>query len=447
MLYGGVSIQRPGLSGDKPYMRRRTGDKRNLAIFAAALAVMTILVVLASTQKNVVIMPPEPDEIIEKRRSPENAYHTIVEALQLLPEKPTAITVPDDEYPTVQVQYRPEKGSIGDLLNINRPDDDPGMLEYIDKCESAIERARAAFDLPYFMQPPIGGEGRRLEVEVRPYRLNFVMVARGIRRMKTTGADHAAFTYFMDALRLGIMVTSEGSVLHYGPGRGERQALVRLARNVPQGTSRDLLTKTTERMDMLYPGVVSARPYIEFTWREMDNETNVLVEGMRGHTVQRVLRKAWFGFVIRRERRYVVDRRTRLVELASMSYPEYRAMRWSRPDEYREVRNICLYVFKMVEFRADRETVWTGARAVLALETYWSDHGSYPETLDLLVPEYLDSVPMDAFSRKPMIYRIDDDRYSLYSVGRNMDDDWKGGPGGHVDDIVFRDATDADSEL
>src|SRR5262249_6620406 len=62
-----------------------------------------------------------------------------------------------------------------------------------------------------------------------------------------------------------------------------------------------------------------------------------------------------------------------------------------------------------------------------ALAAYRSDHGSYPEKLDLLAPQYLEEIPNDLYSGKALIYRPSEHGYLLYSVGDNgLDDGGRG---------------------
>jgi hypothetical protein len=59
----------------------------------------------------------------------------------------------------------------------------------------------------------------------------------------------------------------------------------------------------------------------------------------------------------------------------------------------------------------------------LALTAYHADIGSYPATLDALVPKYCSEVPLDRFTAKPLRYLPRADGYLLYSVGDNATDD------------------------
>ena len=56
-------------------------------------------------------------------------------------------------------------------------------------------------------------------------------------------------------------------------------------------------------------------------------------------------------------------------------------------------------------------------RLFLALRCYQLEHGRLPESLDELVPEYFDQVPLDPFSEEPFRYEPAGDAPRLYSVG------------------------------
>jgi hypothetical protein len=75
-----------------------------------------------------------------------------------------------------------------------------------------------------------------------------------------------------------------------------------------------------------------------------------------------------------------------------------------------------------------------------ALAAYRADHGRYPKALTELAPKYIEAIPDDIFSGKPLIYKPEANGYLLYSVGANgiddgglsYDDDPKG------DDLAIR---------
>ena len=65
------------------------------------------------------------------------------------------------------------------------------------------------------------------------------------------------------------------------------------------------------------------------------------------------------------------------------------------------------------------------ARAGVAAERYRLAHGQWPESLDVLVPAYLDAVPIDHFARvegAPLRHTVRDGLFVVYSVGPSGED-------------------------
>jgi hypothetical protein len=59
-------------------------------------------------------------------------------------------------------------------------------------------------------------------------------------------------------------------------------------------------------------------------------------------------------------------------------------------------------------------------RTLLAMKAYKLDKGRLPETLEQLVPDYLDAVPIDDFDGKPIRYNAA--KKIIYSVGKDLED-------------------------
>jgi hypothetical protein len=63
-------------------------------------------------------------------------------------------------------------------------------------------------------------------------------------------------------------------------------------------------------------------------------------------------------------------------------------------------------------------------QVVCALERYRMAHGNFPETLDALVPQFIEKLPHDIIGGQPLKYRrADDGKFLLYSIGWNETDD------------------------
>jgi hypothetical protein len=89
---------------------------------------------------------------------------------------------------------------------------------------------------------------------------------------------------------------------------------------------------------------------------------------------------------------------------------------------------------KAEQTTAHNQTMANEAQTVCALERYRLANGMYPETLDALVPQFIEKLPHDIIGGKPLIYRPTADqpspssgaasgKFLLYSVGWNEMDD------------------------
>jgi len=75
--------------------------------------------------------------------------------------------------------------------------------------------------------------------------------------------------------------------------------------------------------------------------------------------------------------------------------------------------------------RAYNRSVQTHENLLLAfaLADWKEQHGSYPATLNDLVPDFVSKLPTDAFSETPLTYRREGNGFIFYSVGVNEIDD------------------------
>jgi hypothetical protein len=60
--------------------------------------------------------------------------------------------------------------------------------------------------------------------------------------------------------------------------------------------------------------------------------------------------------------------------------------------------------------------------AACAIERFRLENGTLPPVLDILVPAYLAEVPRDPYGGEPMLYRIEEDAFAVYSVYQDFED-------------------------
>ena len=73
---------------------------------------------------------------------------------------------------------------------------------------------------------------------------------------------------------------------------------------------------------------------------------------------------------------------------------------------------------------AFNQTKVNEAQIVCALERYRLVRGNYPDTLDALVPQFIEKIPQDIIGGEPLHYRrTNDGKFLLYSIGWNETDD------------------------
>ena len=70
------------------------------------------------------------------------------------------------------------------------------------------------------------------------------------------------------------------------------------------------------------------------------------------------------------------------------------------------------------------QTALNQAALVCALERYRLVHGRYPDSLEQLVPDFVQKLPRDLIGGQPLKYRrTADGKFLLYSIGWNEKDD------------------------
>ncbi len=69
------------------------------------------------------------------------------------------------------------------------------------------------------------------------------------------------------------------------------------------------------------------------------------------------------------------------------------------------------------------EAVMGAARISLACKIYMNQHGHLPDNILALVPDILEEAPLDPFSGKPFVYKLQEGGFIVYSIGSNEKND------------------------
>jgi len=107
-------------------------------------------------------------------------------------------------------------------------------------------------------------------------------------------------------------------------------------------------------------------------------------------------------------------------------------LKWESLPWYHRLTGLLLTHFDSVFLKeATLEAMMLTTKAGLACKIYKKQRDHYPEKLEALVPEFLDELPIDPFTGKPLIFRLQvDGGIIIYSVGSNEKDD--GGRGTYM---------------
>jgi hypothetical protein len=96
---------------------------------------------------------------------------------------------------------------------------------------------------------------------------------------------------------------------------------------------------------------------------------------------------------------------------------------WTTPSTYLELMAVPA-IEKPMTAVARAEAFVALARTACALERHRLAHGSYPEAVAALVPQYLPAMPRDVIDGQPLRYRrLADDGFKVWSIGIDGRDD------------------------
>ncbi|HQE83202.1 MAG TPA: hypothetical protein PLM14_09395 [Candidatus Hydrogenedentes bacterium] len=394
-------------------MRRRTKQtsaKRRIFLFLGLLLVFAGLVVAARFYRTKPLIEPESPEMAAKRMSPDNAYYALLEVAKDLPAPPKNLR--GEIGPSV----------IASQMAVRRPDDDPEMIDYFETTRPAAEAIVQILDQKAYYCAPLEFLERNRQVLDSFQQLARILCAHALYAAKKGNPEQAS-KFALSCLRLGDSVAKDGPFDNVNSGCEIVDQAAACAMCLPWADySQECLRSFSSALDVLRPAGIDLSRSVDWEFRlveaggiyafsEEDGNSG-LMASMREAALRRFLRK----------------HEAALRKAAQLSYPELPA--WSgrqRRTRHIEHRVLPTRLMRAVESSVVNvtraRTSVEGLRAVLALALYKMMRGTYPELLEALTPEFLDSVPVDAYMAAPLRYSAANGTYRMYSVGLLGKDD------------------------
>ena len=402
----------------------------NLVILIVLFGCAGALVVIVPFLRREPIVPQESSETIAKRHAPENAFFRLIEAVDSLPPAPPFIMSPSRDDPKLIAKYEPEECSLGWLLNVQRPDDDQQLLDYLRACENAATKTREALQSPYFLLPVDWttrvnetGIDSPLDKFWRFRSLGGILAAEGLRSLRA-GDEAGGLSGFLDAVRLGLLIRNDG-----GNPRFSSTVLVTTLRCLC-GTVAAFSNATLERafaeVRRLHAEVGPPLNNLSFILRDVDHGGYARFYSDDSNPLNREVYRVVHSFRRRQLRVWAKRHRDELFDLVKGPYRpvrEWERRTWKENTRWGVGGELASQVEALAYSRAEADVAFNGAALVIALEFYRRSHGSHPETLDALAPEYIDSIPGDPFTGNALIYKRVGEDYQLYSLGIDGEDD------------------------
>lgn len=396
---------------------KKTSAKRTIMILAGAIVLLAILIVGVRFYRSEPLIGPESPEAAARRISPENAYYGLAKLTTSLP------TIPPPHRPSVLDAQRGGLGPsvIASRLAIRLSDDHPKVLEYLEQTRPAAEESTRILDTQSFYWAPIDSLQANRENLAALDALSRILSGHALYAAKQ-GRPEDAIRFALAALRLGNQVACDGPFENALKGCDMIKDAAGSAMCLPWADySSEQGRGFLSALEQLAPASLDLSATVDWELRLIETGVYTTAEEGSSGGLAKNLQEAAL-------RRFARKQEAMLREAATMSYAELTAWR-RRHHRARAIERRALptrftsFAADVVERKTLAETYLEGLRAVVALELYRQAHGAYPESLESLVPEYVDSVPVDGYAAEPFRYSRKDDSYQLYSVSHVAGDD------------------------
>lgn len=369
---------------------------RNVGMVVLAFGGMAALIVLSHYRPPARVLPPESDEIARLRFSrTENAWFVLMDATDNVPPRPKVD-------PRTTVDFEP--GFVGQFTGVELPDDNPEHLTWVRACRPAVDRARDALAMKHLLMAiefEGAGEPWRRIYQLNNFRqLSSLALATAALELKSGGDPKLVLTYFKDALRLSLMLKT--SIPHSdmnGP-----KSLCSLVRRFTPEAQREAFDWLREFDQSKPPPRRAAEDLLRMneSWKGGWKQQFLPVDPQNAFYVTRAIIHSGPA------RRVFATNVNEILDACTLTIYEYREWAKFHPQlsdaagssfpGYTMEHPIC-YENSWLQIRLDV------MQLVLAIELFRSGHGSYPDSLESLIPEFLPELPRNALTNDPYFYQ------------------------------------------
>ncbi|MFP6582190.1 MAG: hypothetical protein VCD00_06490 [Candidatus Hydrogenedentota bacterium] len=382
-------------------------------------------------REDVFIFPNDRDSITAERADTENnAFYALVEAMSLLPNKPTVapFLIPGQKNSTPPFVAQPN--SISHTLGIALAEDDPKFLQFLRDAEAAIEAAKSALDRPFFrLQYPLGIRHGGIHLPPNPQFsvLYATWLAHANVQIRFWDERDAGVESLNQLAQIQRMMTDEPLKLYYGWETREfsidyYKIIQTLARNTTDRETLDALDGMLRDQPVPHQDMVAV---LDAHLRAID-DTYMTPTILDSHDIEyRAGLEEQISLIqFQNVAEFFIQELDELKTLAPKTIPEYEpwliSADWAAVPWVDYLDSHCTLTLFDGLARAHRlNGLQVATRITVLLEKYNLDHAAYPEALEALTPDYVKSVPISPATGQPFEYSADGNFYNLSDIELN----------------------------
>lgn len=404
--------------------RSRKGRKlrwRNAFLLGGLFIIFLCLIVVVNlgNQERKLILPKKFAEQQALRADPDqNVYIKLQEAYPLLLLPPLPLIVSDPDVPLSEYDYQPDRDTVSAILEIKRPERDEQTLKFIDDTREIV----------------------RIAIEASKHPNYVTSHAPWLPHLKIWSGDDTYYsqTYMVLRILMGHAMNQilyeedwqEGIVMldaHYklvstmaraASGSGMWLRFTELYTYLPAIYRRAEGPEKRAVIRSFYEQLPLPQPDMQ---RVLENAINNIDETLsypgiqveQGNSLRFETRVE--SYILQRIANATSERHSTLIEIAGAPLPEYPKVidtqEWSSLTRWTERNMMLANDILQKLFRAHADNAFHEVMEVtFAIEDYRTKYDEYPETLDALVPEFYDTLPLSPLTNNPLNYELVDEK-------------------------------------